>query len=384
MDKIKKPKIIVSIVCISFIQGLQYGVSPVLDQIQKHFPNVSISIIQTLVTGPSLVAMAAAVLSGLIITVISKKKILIFSGLFAGITGLLPFIAENFYLLFSSRMLYGISLGFTTALNTAVVAEFFEGNERVSVMGIQAASVGTGMLVITTLAGQLGVFGLQNAYYVNIIGFVSMAFIMLLLPETGPVKKNRTEKIKISKGVIKICFYGVLEFIFLITFTTNISLHLSGMGMGSNISGVLIGTFSGSQIFIGLVLGPVAKTFRKYTLPAAMVSFSIGAIMLVYFPLNVPLLIISSFLCGISQGIFIPQALNDISNIVKPEATALAAAFFTCSMCIGQLISPVALNSFSSLIFGFVSTRNVFMLAAVGMLISASFIRITSKKGEIV
>ena len=40
MSKSKKIKIIITIVCISFIQGLQFCVSPVLGQIQEHYPDV--------------------------------------------------------------------------------------------------------------------------------------------------------------------------------------------------------------------------------------------------------------------------------------------------------------------------------------------------------
>lgn len=53
MSKGKKIKIIISIAAISFIQGLQYCVSPVLGQIQEHYPDVNISLVQMLITAPA-------------------------------------------------------------------------------------------------------------------------------------------------------------------------------------------------------------------------------------------------------------------------------------------------------------------------------------------
>ena len=176
MSKSKKIKIIITIVCISFIQGLQFCVSPVLGQIQEHYPDASVSMVQMLVTAPTFLSIVVAIISGGLVVKISKKKMLIFAGLMAGITGFLPFLADSFMLLFVSRILYGLALGLCIALNTAVVAEFFEGDERVSVMGIQAASVGAGMVLVTTLGGVLGKYGFQNAYYLNIIGFIAMIF----------------------------------------------------------------------------------------------------------------------------------------------------------------------------------------------------------------
>ena len=156
MSKSKKIKIIITIVCISFIQGLQFCVSPVLGQIQEHYPDASVSMVQMLVTAPTFLSIVVAIISGGLVVKISKKKMLIFAGLMAGITGFLPFLADSFMLLFVSRILYGLALGLCIALNTAVVAEFFEGDERVSVMGIQAASVGAGMVLVSTLGGALG------------------------------------------------------------------------------------------------------------------------------------------------------------------------------------------------------------------------------------
>ena len=120
-----------------------------------------------------------------------------------------------------------------TALNTAVVAEFFEGDERVSVMGIQAASVGAGMVVVTTVGGMLGAGGFKNAYMINMIGFISMFLILSAFQITGKAKVTKTEKIQLNSEVLKISILGMIEFLFLITFTTNIAMHLSGSLAGT-------------------------------------------------------------------------------------------------------------------------------------------------------
>jgi MFS family permease len=379
LSKAKKVKIIIVIVCISFTQTLQYSVAPVLGQIQNHFSDVKTTLIQMLVTAPSFAAMVFAVLSGWLVTKVSKKKLLIFGGFMAGITGFIPFLSDNFNLLFLSRILYGSGMGLASALNAGVVAEFFEGEERVSAMGIQSASVGAGMVVVTTCSGYLGGFGFQTAYWIHIIGFIAVILISLLLPETGKIKTRYVEKIKINKEVLKISFWGFLEFLFLISFTTNIAMHISGTLTGnSGVSGILTGIFSGSQIFIGLILGFVTRIFRKYTLPAAMFLFSLGTVILICFSSNFILLSLGSVLCGFSQGIFMPRALVDVSNAVKPISAAMAAACFICFTCLGQFISPAVLNILARVLFGSVTTMHVYIIAATGMVLSAGLF-ITTK-----
>ena len=337
--------------------------------------------IQMLVTAPTFLSIVVAVISGWLVVKISKKKLLVFAGAVAGITGFLPFLSDSFSLLFASRILYGIALGLCIALNTAVVAEFFEGDERVSVMGIQAASVGAGMVVVTTVGGFIGSFGFRNAYYINVIGFIAMILIAVCLPETGTAKVSSTEKIKLNKTVWKTAFLSVMEMLFLITFSTNIAMHISGSLAGSTtVSGNLTGVFSASQIVVGLILGTITKITKKYTLPAAMLCFSVGGLILILFPSNYIMLMVGAVFCGFSQGMFIPTAMVDVSNAVKPVATAMAAACMTCGNCFGQLISPTVLNTAAKVILGEATTTNVYLIATVGMTVTAVLVIIAKMK----
>lgn len=158
------------------------------------------SVSQMLVTVLTFLSIVVAIVSGWLVVKVSKKM-LIFAGLTAGITGFLPFLADNFWLLFASRTLYGVALGLCIALNTAVVAEFFEGDERVSVMGIQAASVGAGMVLVTTLGGALGSIDFHYAYYTNVIGFDGTDPECTLPAGNGNAAVSAENKIELNKDV---------------------------------------------------------------------------------------------------------------------------------------------------------------------------------------
>ena len=386
MTKSLKLRVYITIVCISFLQGLQYGPSPVLKQIGEHFPNVSTSVVQMLITGPSLIGMVFALASGVLVVRISKKKLLLISSLISGIFGVLPLIADSFPLLFGSRMIYGVALGLATALNTAVVAEWFTGNERVTAMGIQAASVGAGMAVTMKGAGSLGAAVFTNSYFINIIGFICFALILICLPESGKAVQSEGNRITVNSRVIVVAVLGLLEFMFLISYTTNISMHLEGSLAGNSVvSGNLTSIFSIAQIVIGLVLGVITKVTKRATMPVAMCSFVLGAVVLVLFPANFAMQCVGALLCGFSQGVFIPTAMVEVSNAVPPVAAAMASGIFTCGTCTGQLISPFVLNTAAKVFMGEATTSNVYKIAAVGMAISAVFcaaVMFGGKKGQ--
>ena len=188
----------------------------------------------------------------------------------------------------------------------------------------------------------------------------------------GDGESGEKVKIRLTKEVFQVSLFGILEFLFLITFTTNISMHLSGALAGdSGITGSLTGVFSASQIAAGLILAYITRVTKRYTLPAAMISFSIGALILILFPSNFVMLMTGAVFCGLSQGIFVPTAMTQVSNAVLPISTAMASAVFTCAICFGQVISPVVMNTAAGVIFGEVRTTGVYFLAAVGMAVSA-------------
>lgn len=366
--EVKKYRIIIAIVCISFLQGLQFCVSPVLGQIADYYDTVSINYVQMLVTIPSFISMVIALASGKLVLVISKKKLLLISSLIAFASGFAPLFVNSFAVLFISRAIYGIAMGVATTLNTAVVAEFFEGDERVSVMGIQGASVGAGMVLVTTVAGWIGKNDFRNAYYLNIIGILAFVLLFVFLPETGVVKSEGKEDVHMNKDVFILSFFCMMEFFFLITFNTNIAMHLSGNLAGdTSASGLLTGVFSGVQIVAGLVLGYITKITKKMTMSCAMLSLAVGTLLIAIAPSNMILLIIGAFFCGISQGVFIPTGMVAVSNAVAPAAAAMAAAWFTCGNCIGQTLSPIVLNKLSEALFGQVTTGHIFLISAIGI-----------------
>lgn len=367
-------RIYVTIFCVSCIQGLQFSPSPVLSLIQDHFSDVPVSMTQMLITGPSLVAMVFAILSGLLVTKISKKRQLLIAALLTGITGVVPFLVDSFPLLFAMRLLYGVSLGLCVALNTAIVAEWFEGKQRVTAMGLQSAFIGISIALISAIAGKLGQSDFRYSYLINLAAFGFFVLILFVLPETGTVQITSSNKIKINAHVVVVASLGLLEFLFLISFSTNIAMHLAGPLAGdSATAGILTGAFSVGMILIGFVLTPIMNIFHNFTLAFSMLMFTVGAVFLILFPGNFAGLMIGAVLCGISQGIFVPTGFVVVSNMVPPAASAVAAGFQTSGQCIGQLLSPLVLNTAATGILGSASTGNVYIVAAVGMAMAAVY-----------
>ena len=367
-------RIYASIVCISLLQGLQFAPSPVLSKITEHFPQVPVSMVQMLITGPSLVALVFGLLSGVMVTKVSVKRQLLAASVLTAVCGLVPFLADSFWLLFGARMVYGVSLGLCTALNTAVVAQWFQGPARVRAMGIQSASIGIGIAAVSAVAGRIGQQDFRLSYLVYLVAVASFVVIALCLPETGTVQVSAQNKITVNGRVFVIASLGLLEFLFLMSFSTNIAMHMGGSLAGDAAkAGILTSAFSVGMILIGFVLTPISKVLKKWTIPVAMLAFSVGGIFLICFPSSFAGLFLGAVFCGVSQGIFVPTGFVEVANAVPPASAAIASGFQTGGQCIGQLLSPVVLNGLAAGILGSASTGNVYIVAAVGMVLASVY-----------
>lgn len=377
----KKWKIKLAVALISLCQGLQYTVTPVLNQIQSQYETIPTNFVQMLVTAPALASMVMALISGWLVTKISKKKLLLIGSFIMGAMGIVPMLSQSFWLLFASRLMIGIGMGLLMALSTAVIAEHFDGAERTATMGIQGASAGAGVLLSSSLAGVVGRSDFAAIYPLHLIAFVIMLGLAFCLPETGKTELQENEKLSINGKVLALCVLAFLETIFFSAFTTNIAFHLVGEeGAVTAQAGQLTSIFSVVQILAGIALGFISSRTKQFTLPIAVLQCALGGLMLMLSQTNPVLLVLGAIFFGISQGLFVPQAMFEVSEMVRSASVALASACLTLALNIGQFVSPVVLNTVAAATFGQADTKSVFAVIAIGAFAVAVIAALLRKK----
>jgi predicted MFS family arabinose efflux permease len=239
-------------------------------------------------------------------------------------------------------------------------------------MGIQGASVGAGVMLVTTLAGIVGKTDFHNVYYISILAFVAFLVILLLLPERPVSRGDREERkrIRLNAEVWRMAAFIFAEGFFIIVFTTNLSMHLAGTLKGDTaVAGTITGVFSAAQILMGVLLGLISRVTKHFTLPVAMFALAAGYLLMVFFPDNLPVLLVSAVLCGYSQSVYCSKSMAEVTTVVDPQSTPMAASLLTCALFISQFISPVVINGLSRLIFGEVTTTGAYAISSAGIFI---------------
>jgi len=147
-------------------------------------------------------------------------------------------------------------------------------------------------------------------------------------------------------------------------------------------AGTITSVFSAAQIVMGLLLRRITAITKKFTLPVAMFFMAAGYLLMAAFPASFVLLLISAVLCGYSQSVYCAGAMAEVTTLVEPESTPMAASVLTCALCISQFVSPVVINTVCRMVFAETSTTGVYLLGGIGIGLVAAIETIYRKKSK--
>ena len=372
----EKSKIKIAILSIASLVMISLTASAILAEIQMHFTEVSQTFISMILTIPPLLGVIFAFIAGPLSMKISKKNIIIF-GLTCGLVGgSVSFLLGpvNFYILLFCSVLIGIAQGITSTMTMALIADYFSGDERGALMGLQSAFLNGGSMVLLFTAGLLA--NIQwNYSYIVYLAFIPVIVINLRnLPNDKPQSlndgKNDQKKQKLNSRVF---FTGFILFsfgVFLFVFHTNIALFIASEGLGSaSTSGMVNASLPAAGMIAGILFGRVQKRLKTLTIPTALGITGIGMI-LVYAIGNLPALFLAAMCCGFGMATIMPSGTFIAANAVAPALSAMAIAIVTGAFNLGMFVSPFISNILVNLI-GSENIASKFLMAGVGLLIIA-------------
>lgn len=379
MKMSKGKKAAVSIFLIAFAFGLNItGISPILGVLNEKYKQYGTSTIQLLQTLPYLLLMFGSLIVGWWTTKASKKRIALLGLLIIGFCGILPFFSDSFILLFLSRLLIGFGYGIVSPLNTAIITELFEEQERAGYMGLHVVGMGVGTMIGNLLGGMLSGFGYRFFYLVYLIAFVSWFFVQFLLMETPPVKAEKAGSMKLNGTVYAISFVSFAHTLFINAYNTNIGIYiLQNITEDTTATGVVTAVNAAFALLIGATFAKVSGLLKKYTVAASIFSAAAGYAVILLIPGMAGAYIASAF-CGLSLSAFMAGCSMLISTSVEPEAVAKASGVFSVIGGIGGLIAPIFMGKTAEIVLGGNLAVNQFRIALFGMLLLGIVMLVTA------
>jgi len=374
---LEKKNIKLAILSISSLVLIAMTASAILANIQAHFPRVDQSLIQMVLTIPSLFGVVFAFISGPLSMKISKKSIVIFGlicGLLGGMVGL--FLGPiNIWLLLFGSVLVGIAVGINSTMSMALIADFYTAAESGAMMGLQSAFANGGSMVLIFTSGLLA--GIQwNYSYIVYLVFIPIIFIIIKkLPKDQPTanveEKNNDIIEKSGKMNAMVYFTALVMFLFgvcLFAFQANIASLVASKGFGdASTSGMINTTMSAGGMITGILFGRLQRRLKNNTIVAAPLVVGIG-MALIFVVGTLPALFIAAVCMGFGLATIMPAGTFIAANAVAPAVSAMAIALVTAAINLGMFVSPILLNALANSIGGGSLTFK-FMISGIGLFV---------------
>lgn len=379
MERGRKIKAAVSIFLIAFAFGLNItGLSPILGVLNEKYHQYGTGMVQLLQTLPYLLLMLGSLLIGWWTTKASKKKIVLLGLLIIGFCGIMPFFSEQFWVLFLSRLLIGFGFGIMGPMNTAIIAELFEEQERAGYMGLHVVGMGVGTMAGNLLGGMLSGISFRCFYLAYLIAFISWGGVQFLLEETPPVKSEKASAMKLNGKVYAISFSSFAHTMFINAYSMNIGIYiLQNITEDTTVTGAVTTVNAVFALLCGACFAKISGLLKNYTVAGSIFSAAAGYGVLLVIP-GMTGVYIASALCGVSLSCFMAGASMLISVFAEPDAVAKASGVFSIIGGIGGLIAPAVLGNSAALLLGENSAVNQFQVAFFGMLVLGGLVLVVT------
>lgn len=353
--------------------------SPALANIMRDFPKIDPSTIMMISTMPYITMMIFSPLYGKIINYVKKRTLMIFSlGLFI-ISGTLPALMNNIYWILAMRAILGISLGLLYSMTVGLIADFFEGQERATMMGWAQAIGSLGGVFFQTVGGYLAVIDWHYCFYTYLITTLILIFEIIFLPEPEKKVVGSSEKAGLP-GNIWWTYLGFMIFGgIILVLVTNMSVLMVNEKIGDAGSAGLaltcmtIGGFLGGTFF-----GQVYKNLQRWTMTAGYVVSALGYF-LIFKAAGTSAIFAGSIIVGLSIGTLISNYFQQISLSVPAAAVSSALAIGVAVQSFGQFVEPYVYNSFLKML-GLSIGRDAYGVAAVILIILAVIYALTAMR----
>ena len=360
-------------------------ISPALPQMTTVFSSVENAgfIVKMVLTIPALMIAIFSPVAGRLIDRYGRLGILRIALAVYAIAGSAGFYLDNLYAILISRAVLGIAVGMSMTIVITLIADYFEGKERMKFVGLQIAFMSLGGILFIGLGGVLADIGWRYPFLLYLFSLLVLPLTFMFLKEPQLVKQNKQTQHNIkAPAIIWMLFFNtMLMWIIFFLIPVQIPFYLKAMGLEKN---SLIGAaIASSTLFSAISSLSYSRIKSRFNF---LSIFSMGYLLMaagfvcIALSHTYALVVIAMMIIGFGMGMMIPNTNMWVMKIVPPEIRGKEIGKLTTFWFLGQFLSPIIIFP----VLKYLSLPSTFMLAAgFLLLLSIGFLIFHfSKKGK--
>jgi len=345
-------------------------IAPSLPQIQNTFSDTeNVELLTRLVlTIPALFIAVGSPLLGTLNDKIGRLPVLFVSLIIYTIGGTAGLYLNSITSIIISRAVLGIGVAGIMTSFTTLIGDYYQGEERNQMMGLQAAFMALGGFVFLSSGGILADIGWRwpfSTYFFALVVF-PLAWIFLKEPDGDSSEQNGSPKtvfLHHEKVLVAITFFlGLLFMIIFYMVPVQLPFYLKQIDVESN-------TLAGIALAALTLMGGIASLFyRKLKsfltfnmLYAFLFTMAATGYFIISFADSYSLVITAQIISGLGFGLFMPNAVLCLMNMTPLHLRGRIVGGFTTALFLGQFLSPIVVQPLAKT----VGLSDSFMIASL-------------------
>lgn len=351
-------KAMAAVFMVNFAYMSDMTIMPAADAIFSDFPDAPMWILNFILTGAQLLAVASALLAPLFMKRHGKKQILVFFFAVFAAASCLGAAVKNVYYVAAMRAVVGFTFGVLEPTALALLTDAYREDEEqcASVVG-SFNGVMTGMgAAMTIIAGWLCTRGWRMVYLEYLAAVPMLILMIFAIPSTMPEKPQQIASRKTDGGEFSIrrfLFLMVSVLLSCLTFNTmtyQCSIFVSQTGMGDSLfSGFILCLLAVCSAVSSLGFGVIYKRLR---LGVGILSFGLTAAAYVgcCFAANRQGFIISMIILGLAYGLELPLFYMYAGSVAVPSKSPLIMSCIAAGLGFGAFVTSYTVTFLQNLL----------------------------------
>jgi MFS family permease len=347
------PRAIALLLAASLTTMANATISPALPGIERLFaddPNAAL-LTRLLVPAPSLSVALFAPLAGFAADRIGRRRMLLAGVVLFVIAGCAGLVLPDLPSIFASRLVLGIAVALIMTAQTALIGDYFTGDDRNALTGLQISARNFGGLVFISLAGWAAALSPRLPF--AIYGLAALFLPLMWLAIVEPPRIAAVPGAMTAGGddghpswrsllVALVLLQGLTNMIFFLM-PTQISFFLEARGYES---AMMTGTVLGLLMISGGCSALLYRRIQRRIGAAGIFAAGYAAMALGFLLLSgaasTPPLLMAALLIGAGYALVSPSFVGMALDLAPRQARGLAGGILTASIFIGQFCSPLA------------------------------------------
>ena len=343
-------------------------VSPALPIIQRALEAEGATdiglIVKMMVVVPNVFIAIFAPIFGYIVPKIGKLRLLFIALVVYAISGVSGSFLPTIYHIIFMRAVLGITIAGILTVVTTLIADYFDGPERSSLIGMQTMFMSIGSTVYGLTAGVLADIGWRNIFYLYgmAIFYFPLAWKFLFNPD---VVNHTEERIKTDRKIIQnniaillvccinlfvmVMFYMIKLQLPYILYSDPAINHVSlpsifGVAKEFTMNAKLVSVVLTCEVVVTTFVAFKYRRFKANRDFSVMCAMGLSFMALSYIAIskssNYYMILVSMCVCGIGMGMLMPNSTLWAISITKPEKRPFFIGIFNTSTYAGKFLSP--------------------------------------------